>query len=173
MRIIIVLFLVSFAPFAFAQRSPSCESAPPGAQVVVPLELRKWIVIECGENGHAVAPAPGYTWRANTNGVEVKFPALGPGGTTVNPGKGAAYFEKSRVIPIEGDFLIGSDEIASKQKGYAGPYHKGYLYDLLSNQEFEYRLFVMLRDNEPHMVNVLMLTKDKERRLTFLVTRQR
>ncbi len=168
----VLLLLLAVPLCAFAQRSPSCDSAPANAQVVVPQELRKWIQIECGENGHVIGPTAGYAWRANTNGIEVKFPALGSRDAPIDAARGGAYFEKSRVIPIEGDFLIGSNEIASKQKGYAGPYRKGYLYDLLSNQEFEYRLFVMLRDNEPHMVNVLMLTKDKERRLTFLVSRQ-
>lgn len=174
MRKILFLLLAVFAPFALAQRSASCESAPAGAQVVVPQELRKWISIECGEGGHVVAPAPGYAWRANSNGVQVRFPAAGPGGLPGNTAKSPrdAYFEKSRVFPIEGDFLIGSNEIASKEKGYAGPYRKGYLYDLLSNQGFQYRLFVLLVDNEPHMINVVFETDDKQRRLTLLVTRQ-
>src|SRR6185503_20626269 len=77
---IIVLLLVFFAPFALAQRSPTCESAPANAQVVVPPELAKWISIECGEGGHVIGPAPGYAWRSNVNGQQLKFPALGPGG---------------------------------------------------------------------------------------------
>ena len=174
MRIIFFLLLaVPFCVFdAIAQRAPSCDSAPPNAQVVVPQELRKWIVIECGAGGHVVSAAPGYAWRANSNGAPMRFPVLGPGGVPVNPNKGDAYFEKSRVIPIEGDFLIGTNETASKEKGYAGPYRKGYLYDLLSNQGFEYRLFVLLVDNEPHMVNVVFQTEESKRRLTFLVSRQ-
>jgi|CXWL01.1.fsa_nt_gi hypothetical protein len=168
----IVLLLLAVPLCALAQRSPSCDSAPAASQVVVPQELRKWVAIECGEGGHAVTPAAGYAWRGNTNGAPVRFPAAGPGGTPVNPAKSGAYFEKSRIFPIEGDFLVGSNEIASKEKGYAGPYRKGYLYDLLSNQGFQYRLFVLLVDNEPHMVNVVFQTEDRQRKLTFLVTRQ-
>ncbi|HYN62982.1 MAG TPA: hypothetical protein VES36_00140, partial [Candidatus Limnocylindrales bacterium] len=166
------------------------------AQVVVPPELRKWISIECGEGGHVINPAPGYAWRSNTSGQPLRFPAVGPGGMPVHlvkdvpmvksptgtyaPLEGGAlisphdaFFTKSRIIPITGDFLIGANEYAEKQKGYAGrPYRKGYLYDLLSNQGFEYRLFVLLVDNEPHMVNVVFQAEDKLRRLTFLVTKK-
>jgi hypothetical protein len=170
MHRIIVLMLAVFAPIALAQRSPSCESAPASAQVVVPPELAKWISIECGEGGHVINPAPGYAWRAN--GQPVKFPAAGPGGVPVNPVKGEAFFAKSRIFPITGDFLVGTNEIASKEKGYAGPYRKGYLYDLLSSQGFEYRLFVLLVDNEPHMIHVVYQTEGQQRRLTLLVTRQ-
>ena len=193
MRRFIVLMLALFAPIAFAQRSPSCESAPAGAQVVVPQELAKWISIECGEAGHVVIPAAGYVWR--TNGQQVKFPAVGPGGAPIHSVNGVpmvksptgtyalleggalisphdAFFAKSRIFPITGDFLIGTNEIASKQKGYAGPYRKGYLYDLLSNQGFEYRLFVLLVDDEPHMIHVVYQYEGQQRRLTLLVTKQ-
>jgi len=193
MRNVIVLMLAVFAPIAPAQRSQSCEAAPASAQVVVPPELGKWISIECGEGGHVINPAPGYAWRAN--GQPVKFPAVGPGGVPVNSVKGVlmvksptgtyapleggalvsphdAFFAKSRIFPITGDFLVGTNEIASKEKGYAGPYGKGYLYDLLSNQGFEYRMFVLLVDNEPHMIHVVFQTEGQQRRLTFLVTRQ-
>jgi hypothetical protein len=193
MRKLIVLLLAVFAPVALAQRTPSCESAPAGAQVVVPPELAKWIAIECGESGHVIKPAPGYAWRAN--GQPVKFPAVGPGGVPVNSVKGVpmvksptgsyapleggalisphdAFFAKSRIFPITDDFLVGTNEIVAKQKGYAGPYRKGFLYDLLSNQGFEYRLFVLLADNEPHMIHVVFQTKDQQRRLTLLVTKQ-
>jgi hypothetical protein len=191
MRNFIVLLLAMFAPFAFAQRSPSCESAPANAQVVVPPELAKWISIECGEDGHVIGPAPGYAWRANSNGQPLKFAAVGPGGVPVNLVKGVPMVKSPtgtyepiegrklisphdafRVIPITDDFLIGTNEYAEKQKGYAGPYRKGYLYDLLSNQGFEYRLFVLLVDNEPQMINVVFQVEDKLRRLTLLVTRQ-
>jgi len=175
MRKIIVLTLALFAPIALAQRAPSCESAPANAQVVVPPELRKWISIECGEGGHVIHPAPGYAWRGNSSGQPLIFPAVGPGGVPVDTAKGAprdAFFAKSRVIPIEGDFLIGTNENAEKQKGYAGPYRKGYLYDLLSNQGFEYRLFVLLVDNEPQMIQVVFQQEAKQRKLTLLVTRQ-
>jgi hypothetical protein len=192
MRKIVILLLAVFAPIALAQRSPSCESAPADAQVVVPPELVKWIAIECGAGGHVIVPAPGYAWRAN--GQPVKFPAVGPGGVPVNSVKGVpmvksptgsyapleggelisphdAFFAKSRIFPITGEFLAGTNEIASKQKGYAGPYRKGYLYDLLSNQGFEYRLFVLLVENEPHMIHVVFQAEGQQRRLTLLVTR--
>ena len=195
MRRFIVLLLAVFAPLALAQRSPSCESAPANAQVVVPPELRKWISIECGEGGHVIGPAPGYAWRANSNGQALKFPALGPGGMPAHQVKGVpmvksptgtyapldggalisphdAFFAKSRVYPITDDFLIGTNETAAKQKGYAGPYRKGYLYDLLSNQGFEYRFFVLLVENEPQMINVVFQAGEKQRTLTLLVTRQ-
>ena len=196
MRLLIVLILAAAAPLAFAQRTPSCESAPPTAQAAVPQELRKWVTIECGEGGHVVAPAPGYAWRANSNGAALKFPALGPGGIPVNTVKGVpmvksptgtyaplpsgalisphdAFFAKSRVIPIAGDFLTGSNETAAKEKGYAGPYRKGFLYDLLSNQGFEYRLFILFKDDEPHMINVVFQGEDFPlRRLTLLVSKQ-
>jgi hypothetical protein len=195
MRKIIVLMLAAFVPFALAQRSPSCDSAPANAQVIVPPEVAKWISIECGEGGHVLAPAPGYAWRANSNGQALKFPAVGPGGVPVISVKGVpmvksptatyapmeggalisphdAFFAKSRVYPITGDFLVGANETAAKQKGYAGPYRKGYLYDLLSNQGFEYRLFVLLVDNEPQMINVVFQREDQQRTLTLLVTRQ-
>jgi hypothetical protein len=195
MRKIIVLLLASFAPFALAQRSPSCDSAPANTQVVVPPELAKWISIECGEGGHVIGPAPGYAWRSNISGQPLKFPAEGPGGVPVHMVNGVpmvksptgtyapleggklisphdAFFAKSRVTPIADDFLIGTNEYAAKQKGYVGPYRKGYLYDLLSNQGFEYRLFVLLVDNEPQMINVVFQAEDKLRRLTLLVTRQ-
>ena len=172
MRKIAVLMLALFAPFALAQRSASCESAPAGAQVVVPEELRKWISIECGESGHVVKPAAGYVWRANTGGQPFDFPAVGPGGEPEKPVKGKPFFSKSRIFPITDDFLLGTNDAVSKQKGYAGPYHKGYLYDLLSNQGFEYRLFVLLVDNEPHMIDVVFQTTDKYRRVTLLVTRR-
>jgi hypothetical protein len=172
MRKIIVLLLALVAPVALAQRSPSCDSAPASAQVVVPPELARWISIECGEGGHVVKPAPGYFWRANTNGQQLKFPAVGPEGVPEKPLKGEAFFAKSRIFPITDDFLIGTNDAVAKQKGYAGPYRKGYLYDLLSNQGFEYRLFVMLVDNEPHMIDVVYQTTDKYRRVTLLVTRQ-
>ena len=195
MRKIIVLLLAVFAPTALAQRSPSCESAPAVSQVVVPPELRKWISIECGEGGHVINPAPGYAWRANSDGRPLKFPAVGPGGVPVNSVKGVlmvksptatyapleggelisphdAFFAQSRIFPITDDFLVGTNETASREKGYAGPYRKGYLYDLQSNQGFEYRLFVLLVDNEPHMINVVFQAEDKYRRLTLLVTRQ-
>lgn len=174
MRVIVVLLLALFAPITFAQRSPSCESAPAGAQVVVPAELRKWIAIDCGEGGPAVVPATGYAWRANSNGAPVKLPAAGPGGVPVNPAKGNPFFEKSRIFPIEGEFLVGTNETVSKEKGFAGPYRKGYLYDLLSNQGFEYRLFVMLVNDEPQMIQVIfhIAGDPQQRRLTLLVTRQ-
>jgi len=193
MRKFVVLWLVLSAPVAFAQRLPSCESAPAGAQVVVPQELAKWIAIDCGEGGHVVVPARGYDWRSN--GQPVKFPAVGPGGVPVTSVKGVpmvkspngtyapleggalisphdAFFAKSRVFPISGDFLVGTNDSASKQKGYAGPYRAGFLYDLLSNQGFEYRLFVLLKDNEPHMINVVFQTEGQQRRLSLLVTRR-
>ena len=195
MRKIVVLTLALFAPIALAQRAPSCESAPANAQVVVPPELRKWISIECGEGGHVIHPAPGYAWRGNSGGQPLIFPAVGPGGVPVNSVKGVlmvksptgtyapleggalisphdAFFAKSRIFPITGDFLVGTNETASKEKGYAGPYRKGYLYDLLSNQGFEYRLSVLLVDNEPHMISVVYQSEDRYRRLTLLVTRQ-
>ena len=195
MRKIIVLLLAVFAPGAFAQPSPSCESAPANAQVVVPPELRRWISIECGEGGHVIGPAPGYAWRANTNGQPLKFPALGPGGVPVTVVNGVpmvksptgtyaplqggalisphdAFFAKSRVFPITGDFLVGTNDSLYKEKGYAGPYRKGYLYDLLSNQGFEYRFFVLLVDDEPQMINVVFQTQGERRRLTLLVTRR-
>lgn len=170
MRNIFVLWLAVFAPIALAQPAPSCESAPPGAQVVVPPELRQWIAIECGEGGHVITPAPGYAWRSN--GRPVRFSAAGPDGAPANPAKGDAFFEKSRIFPITGDFLVGTNEIVSTQKGYAGPYRKGYLYDLLSNQGFEYRLFVLLVDDEPHMIHVVYQYEGQQRRLTLLVTKQ-
>jgi len=169
MRKIFVLLLVAFAPIALAQRSPSCDSAPANAQVVVPPELRKWISIECGLDGHVINPAPGYAWRANSDGRPLKFPATGTGGAPASPH--GAFFAQSRIFPITDDFLVGTNETASREKGYAGPYRKGYLYDLLSNQGFEYRLFVLLVNNEPHMINVVFQTKDSYRRLTLLVTR--
>jgi hypothetical protein len=195
MHKIVVLLLAVFAPLALAQRSPSCESAPAGAQVVVPPELGKWIAIECGAGGHVITPAPGYAWRANTNGQPVRFPAVGPAGVPVNSVKGVpmvksptgtyapleggelisphdAFFEKSRIFPITDDFLVGTNETVSKQKGYAGPYRKGYLYDLLSNQGFEYRLFVLLVNDEPQMIHVVFQAEGQQRRLTLLVTRQ-
>lgn len=191
----IVLLLAVFAPIALAQRSPSCESAPANAQVVVPQELRKWISIECGEGGHVIGPARGYAWRSNTSGQPLRFPALGPGGVPVISVKGVpmvksptatyapleggklisphdAFFGKSRIIPIEGDFLIGTNELAAKEKGYAGPYRRGHLLDLLSNQGFEYRLFVLLVDDEPHMIHVVYQMEGKQGKRTVLVTRQ-
>jgi len=93
-----------------------------------------------------------------------------PGGALISPHD--AFFAKSRVTPITDDFLIGTNEIAAKQKGYAGPYRKGYLYDLLSNQGFEYRFFVLLVDNEPQMIRVVYQREDQQRTLTLLVTRQ-
>ena len=195
MHKIIALMLAVFAPIALAQRSQSCESAPAGAQVVVPSELAKWISIECGEGGHVIKPAPGYAWRVNSNGQPAKFPAVGPGGVPANLVKGVpmvksptgiyapleggarisphdAFFAKSRVIPITGDFLVGTNDTVSKEKGYAGPYRKGYLYDLLSNQGFEYRLFVLLVDDEPQMIQVVYQTEAERRRLTLLVTKR-
>ena len=170
MRKLLVVLLVAVAPIALAQRSPSCESAPANAQVVVPPELGKWISIECGEGGHVIIPAPGYAWRANSDGRPLKFPAVAPGGAPASPH--GAFFAQSRIFPITDDFLLGTNESASKEKGYAGPYRKGYLYDLQSNQGFEYRLFVLLVNNEPHMINVVFQNKDSYRRLTLLVTRQ-
>ena len=55
MRKLIVVLLAFFAPFALAQRSPSCDTAPANAQVIVPPELAKWISIECGDGGHVIA----------------------------------------------------------------------------------------------------------------------
>jgi len=195
MRTLIALLLAVFAPFALAQRSPSCESAPANAQVAVPPELAKWIAIECGEGGHVIVPAPGYAWHSNLGGQPLKFAAVGPGGVPVISVKGVpmvksptatyapleggklisphdAFFVKWRVIPIEGDFLTGTNEIAEKEKGYAGPYRKGYLYDLLSNQGFEYRLFVLLVDNEPQMIHVVYQMEGRQGKRTVLVTRQ-
>src|SRR6185369_10246405 len=166
---------------------------PAGAQVVVPPELAKWIAIDCGEGGHVVVPAAGCAWRSN--GQPVRLPAVGPGGVPANLVKGVpmvksptgsyapmeggalisphdAFFAKSRVFPITGDFLVGTNESASKEKGYAGPYRAGYLYDLLSNQGFEYRLFVLLKDSEPHMIHVVFQTEGQQRRLSLLVTKQ-
>ncbi|MEO8145502.1 MAG: hypothetical protein ABI654_14940 [Betaproteobacteria bacterium] len=195
MRNIIALLLALVAPIVLAQRSPSCESAPANAQVVVPPELRKWITIDCGDAGHVISPARGYFWRANSGGQPLKFPALGPAGVPVNEVKGVlmvksptgtyapleggalisphdAFFAKSRIFPITDDFLVGTNDAVSRQNGYAGPYRKGYLYDLLSNQGFEYRLFVLLVNDEPHMIDVVFQTTDKYRRITVLVTRQ-
>lgn len=172
MRKIVVLLLAIFAPITLAQRSPSCESAPANAQVVVPPELRKWISIECGEGGHVINPAPGYAWRASSDGRPLKFSAVGPDSVPMSPVKGDAFFAQSRIFPITDDFLVGTNDTVSKDKGYAGPYRKGYLYDLQSNQGFEYRLFVLLVGNEPHMINVVFQTKENYRRLTLLVTRQ-
>ena len=93
-----------------------------------------------------------------------------PGGALISPHD--AFFAKERVTPVTGDFLVGTNETLSKLKGYAGPYAKGVLYDLLSNQGFEYRLYVMFKGEEPQFVRVVFQNEQVQRELTLSFVKQ-
>ncbi|MGC1175940.1 hypothetical protein [Polaromonas sp.] len=195
MRIIFPL-LFAAPVLAFAQGSASCVGAPADAITAVPSVISQWLTVECGEFGHVLSPAPGYRWRANSNGRALDFPALGLGRIPANNVDGIplvvgrtgayppllggklmsphdAFFSKSQLTLMEGELLNAANVEASKQAGYAGPYSNGFLFDVLSNQGFQYRVYILAKDAQPHMVLAFFEAPRQHRKqVTLLVTKQ-
>jgi hypothetical protein len=193
MRIFLLLFAAPV--LAFAQSSASCAGAPADAITEVPAAISQWLTVECGEFGHVLSPAPGYQWRANSNGRSLDFPALGLGRIPANSVEGIplvvsrtgayrplvggklmsphdAFFSKSQLTPMEGELLGAANVEASKQAGYAGPYLSGFLFDVLSNQGFQYRVYVLVKDAQPHLVMAFFETPRQQRKqVTLLVSK--
>ena len=195
MRILFPL-LIAAPALAFAQGSASCAGAPVDAITAVPPAISQWLTVECGEFGHILSPAPGYQWRANSNGRALNFPALGlgripanivngiplvvgrtgaypplVGGTLMSPHD--AFFSKSQLTAMEGVLLNAANVEASKQVGYAGPYSNGFLFDVLSNQGFQYRIYILAKDAQPHLILAFFEAPQQHRKqVTLLVSKQ-
>jgi len=74
---------------------------------------------------------------------------------------------------MEGELLSAANREASKQAGYAGPYPSGFLYDVLSNQGFQYRVYILLQDGQPHlMLAFFEIPRQQPKQVTLLVSKQ-
>ena len=175
MRHLFTLLLITGLCASGTAAQPRCDGAPEDAVLSVPKELSSWMQLECTERGHRLRPTIGYAWEANTSGRQLTFPALGAGGIPANRIQGIpvvvgrsgvypplvggnlmsphdAYFKWSRLTPMKEELLSAANAEIEGQPGTSGPYEAGYLLDLLSNQTFEYRLYILMRANEPQVI---------------------
>lgn len=174
MKYLKITFFVLTLFFAKAAIS-NCAGAPAGAILEVPTPLQTLFQIECTNKGHILAPIQGKKFVALMNKAEMTFPALGISGVPANVMAGTpvvvtkngvyppivggtltsphdAYFAQNQLTKMEGELLAVANKAAQSFLPSPQTYNSGYLYDLLSNQVFQYRLYVLYRENKPAVI---------------------